>query len=348
MLSPYLEKLYYPWVLRFRMKTILIADDEPNNLQLLRMVLKPHYELMFANNGLKCLEIAEQRLPDLILLDVMMPDLTGYEVCEKLKKTSSTKNIPVIFVTAMGQAKSEAKGFDVGAVDYISKPISSAIVLRRVKNHLSLVRVKELEESQKSAIHMLGQAGHLNDNDTGVHIWRMAAYSKTIALAAGWSKEQAEVLELAAPMHDTGKIGIPDSILKAQRKLTSDEWIIMKTHTTVGYGILSLSPSKIFKLAAEVALYHHERWDGSGYPEGLTGEKIPQSARIVAIADVFDALTMKRPYKEPWTIKESIAEIKKGSGSHFDPNLVRIFDEISPQLLEIKDHWNDSVNHLFS
>ena len=324
------------------MKTILIVDDEPNNLQLLRMVLKGHYNLMFANNGAKCLEIAEQRQPDLILLDVMMPDLTGYEVCQRLMKMPSTKNIPVIFVTAMGEAKSEAKGFDVGAVDYISKPISSAIVLRRVKTHLSLVRVKELEESRKSAIHMLGQAGHLNDTDTGVHIWRMAAYSKAIALATGWSIARAERLELAAPMHDTGKIGIPDGLLKAKRKLTKEEWVIMKTHPTIGYDILSLSQSKIFKLAAEVSLYHHERWDGSGYPEGLAGEEIPQSARIVAIADVFDALTMKRPYKESWTIEESMSEIKKGSGSHFDPKLVEIFVGISANIVKIKKHWDNS------
>jgi putative two-component system response regulator len=324
------------------MKTILIVDDEPNNLQLLRMVLKGHYSLMFANNGAKCLEIAEQRQPDLILLDVMMPGLTGYEVCQKLMKMPSTKNIPVIFVTAMGEAKSEAKGFDAGAVDYISKPISAAIVLRRVKTHLSLVRVKELEESRKSAIHMLGQAGHLNDTDTGVHIWRMAAYSKAIALATGWSIARAERLELAAPMHDTGKIGIPDGLLKAKRKLTPEEWEIMRTHPVIGYDILSLSPSKIFKLAAEVSLYHHERWDGSGYPEGLTGEEIPQSARIVAIADVFDALTMKRPYKESWTIEESMSEIKKGSGSHFDPKLVELFISISPIIVEIKKHWDDS------
>jgi putative two-component system response regulator len=323
------------------MKTILIVDDEPNNLQLLRMVLKGHYNLMFANNGAKCLEIAEQRRPDLILLDVMMPDLTGYEVCQKLMKMPSTKNIPVIFVTAMGEAKSEAKGFDVGAVDYISKPISAAIVLRRVKTHLSLVRVKELEESRKSAIHMLGQAGHLNDTDTGVHIWRMAAYSKAIALATGWSSARAERLELAAPMHDTGKIGIPDGLLKAKRKLTPEEWVIMKTHPTIGYDILSLSPSKIFKLAAEVSLYHHERWDGSGYPDGLAGEEIPQSARIVAIADVFDALTMKRPYKESWTIEESMLEIKKGSGSHFDPKLVEIFVGISANIVKIKQHWDN-------
>jgi putative two-component system response regulator len=326
------------------MKTILIVDDEPNNLQLLRMVLRTHYKLMFANNGEKCLDIATQRLPDLILLDVMMPDLTGYEVCERLKKIPSTKHIPVIFVTALGEAKSEAKGFDAGAVDYISKPISAAIVLRRVKTHLSLVRVKELEESQKSAIYMLGRAGHLHDTDTGVHIWRMAAYSKAIALAAGWSSERAESLELAAPMHDTGKIGIPDEILKAKKKLTPEEWVVMKTHTTIGYEILSLSSSKIFKLAAEIAISHHERWDGSGYPEGLAGEKIPQSARIVAIADVFDALTMKRPYKKAWTTEESMAEIKKLSGSHFDPELVEIFDSISSRLVKIKEHW-DNLNN---
>jgi putative two-component system response regulator len=224
-------------------------------------------------------------------------------------------------------------------VDYIQKPVYMPILLRRVETHLSLVRAIELEKSHRQAVHMLGDAGHYNDTDTGVHIWRMAAYSCAIAEAAGWSEQMVERLELAAPMHDTGKIGIPHEILKAPRKLTADEWAIMKQHTTIGAHILSNADCKIFVLAAEVAHYHHEKWDGTGYPEGLKGVNIPESARIVALADVFDALTMKRSYKEPWTIEDSVKEILKGSGNHFEPRLVDLFEKILPQLLQIKEKW---------
>ena len=323
------------------LKKILIVDDEPNNLQLLRQILKGKFQLIFANCGLKALSAAQEHLPDLILLDIMMPDLNGYQVCEKLKANSLTKDIPVIFVTAMSDVDDEAKGFDVGAVDYIQKPISGAIVLRRVQTHLSLVKVNELEKVQKDTVFMLGEAGHYNDNDTGAHIWRMAAYSRALASAAGWSDEMAELMELAAPMHDTGKIGIPDEILKAPRKLTPEEWVIMKQHTQIGADILNKSDSKLINLASEIALSHHEKWDGSGYPNNLVGEAIPESGRIVAITDVFDALSMKRPYKDAWPLENVIEEIVKSSGSAFDPRLVDIFQQIFPQILEIKQAWDN-------
>ena len=323
------------------LKKILIVDDEPNNLQLLRQILKGKFQLIFANCGLKALSAAQEHLPDLILLDIMMPDLNGYQVCEKLKANSLTKDIPVIFVTAMSDVDDEAKGFDVGAVDYIQKPISGAIVLRRVQTHLSLVKVNELEKVQKDTVFMLGEAGHYNDNDTGAHIWRMAAYSRALASAAGWSDEMAELMELAAPMHDTGKIGIPDEILKAPRKLTPEEWVIMKQHTQIGADILNKSDSKLINLASEIALSHHEKWDGSGYPNNLVGEAIPESGRIVAITDVFDALSMKRPYKDAWPLENVIEEIVKSSGSAFDPRLVDIFQQILPQILEIKQAWDN-------
>lgn len=323
------------------LKKILIVDDEPNNLQLLRQVLKGKFQLIFANCGVKALSAAQEHQPDLILLDIMMPDLSGYEVCEKLKNNPLTKAIPVIFVTAMSDAEDEAKGFDVGAVDYIQKPISGAIVLRRVQTHLSLVKVNELEKVQKDAVFMLGEAGHYNDNDTGDHIWRMAAYSRLLASAAGWTDEMAELMELAAPMHDTGKIGIPDEILKAPRKLTPEEWVIMKQHTQIGADILNKSDSKLIHLASEIALSHHEKWDGSGYPNNLAGEAIPESGRIVAITDVFDALSMKRPYKDAWPIDDVIDEIVKNAGSAFDPRLVDIFQQILPQILEVKQAWDN-------
>jgi len=321
-------------------KKILCVDDEPNNLQVLRQILKDKYQLAFAPNGEKALSAAKKHKPDMVLLDIMMPDMNGYEVCQQLKKDPELKDIPVIFVTAMSEVDDEAKGFDMGAVDYIQKPVSASIVLRRVENHLSLTRVNVIEETQKAAVFMLGEAGHYNDTDTGVHIWRMSAYARLIADELGWDREQAEMLELAAPMHDTGKIGISDNILKAPRKLTTDEWKIMQTHSELGHRILKNGNTPLFKMAANIALYHHERWDGSGYPKELSGENIDIAARIVAIADVFDALTMKRPYKEAWSIEDALNEIEQGSGSHFDPNLVRMFINSSSKIISIKERWD--------
>ncbi|SMC22800.1 putative two-component system response regulator [Andreprevotia lacus DSM 23236] len=321
------------------MKKILIVDDEPNNLQLLRQVLRSHYQLFFATDGPRALAAAEKHLPDLILLDIMMPGMDGYEVCERLKQMAATAHIPVIFITAMCEYEDEARGFDVGGVDYIQKPISSPVVLRRVQTHLSLVRARTLEDSQRETIYMMGLAGHYNDNDTGLHIWRMAAYSSHLARLLGWEDEAVERMELAAPMHDTGKIGIPDNILKAPRQLDEHEWDIMKTHAQIGYLILSRGQSALFRLAAEIALTHHERWDGSGYPQGLAGEAIPVSGRIVALADVFDALTTRRPYKQAWTVQEAVDEIMLGAGTHFDPHLVELFRSHLDDFVRIKDSW---------
>jgi len=320
-------------------KKVLIVDDEPNNLQVLKQILNERYKLIFATNGEKALEAAVKHRPDLVLLDIMMPGMNGYEACERLRATPATRDIPVIFVTAMSEVEDEARGFDVGAVDYIQKPVSGPIVLRRIETHLSLVRAQELENSQKAAIYMLGEAGHYNDTDTGVHIWRMAAYSRALAEAVGWPEHMLDRIELAAPMHDTGKIGIPDDILKAPRKLTAEEWEVMKHHAEIGYEILSKSNTPMFVMAAEIARCHHEKWDGSGYPAGLSGEAIPETARIVALTDVFDALTMKRPYKEPWSVEDSMTELRKNSGNHFEPRLVDMFEKILPEILSVKQKW---------
>ncbi len=321
-------------------KKILCVDDEPNNLQVLRQILKSRYQLIFATSGDKALEACVKHGPDMVLLDIMMPGMNGYEVCRALKADPVTRPIPVLFVTAMGDEEDEASGFDAGAVDYIQKPVSGTLVLRRVQTHLSLVEARELEKSHKEAMFMLGEAGHFNDSDTGVHIWRMAAYARALGEAAGWPDHLAERLELAAPMHDTGKIGIPDEILKAPRKLTKEEWEVMKTHPVIGSNILKKSSAPIFVMAAEIALGHHEKWDGSGYPSGLSGEEIPESARIVALADVFDALTMKRPYKEAWPADKAVKEILDGAGSHFDPRLADLFEKHLSGFLEIKEEWD--------
>ncbi|RMG33860.1 MAG: response regulator [Gammaproteobacteria bacterium] len=333
-------------------QNILVVDDTPENIDVLKGILKDDYGIRAATNGQLALKIIEHHRPDLVLLDVMMPEMDGYEVCRRLKSNPKTADIPVIFVTAKTETEDEQTGFDVGAIDYITKPVNPALVRARVRNHLELAdqhracrrrvreRTCELEESQRTAIYMLGEAGHYNDTDTGVHIWRMAAYAAALARAAQWPVEQAALLELAAPMHDTGKIGIPDNILKAPRKLTPEEWTIMQTHTEIGHRILSKSNTELFQLAATVALSHHERWDGSGYPHGLAGEEIPEAARIVAIADVFDALTMRRPYKEPWPVEKALETLQQDAGSHFDPRLVERFLGIMDEILEIKADWD--------
>lgn len=320
---------------------ILIVDDEPANLAAMKQILSVEHRLVFASNGADALAAAEKHKPSLILLDVQMPGISGYEVCRKLKQAGHTQDIPVLFVTSLNGSWSEAEGFEAGAVDYLTKPVSPIVVRARVRTHLSLVRASRLESSYRDAISMLGTAGHYNDTDTGVHIWRMAAYAKALAAAVGWRPEEARLVELAAPMHDTGKIGIPDAVLKKPGKLDAEEWTVMKTHTTIGHGILSRSDAPVFRMAADIALRHHEKWDGSGYPDALSGEEIPESCRIVALADVFDALTMKRPYKEAWPLDRVMDTIHQGSGNHFEPRLVEAFDRILPEICAIKRTWDD-------
>ncbi|HEU5350880.1 MAG TPA: HD domain-containing phosphohydrolase [Terracidiphilus sp.] len=322
-------------------KTILAVDDEPSNLQVLRQILRDQYHVVYATSGMRALEAAETHRPNLILLDVMMPGMAGYEVCARLKTNRVTQNIPVIFVTSLSEAEDEARGFDVGAVDYVTKPLSAPVLLRRVETHLSLVRANALEQSYRQAIFMLGEAGHYNDSDTGRHTWRMAGYSRVLAEAAGWTPQWAQNMELAASLHDAGKIGVPESILRAPRRLTPEEWELMKQHTEIGFRILSKCSGPIFTLAAEICRYHHEHWDGSGYPFGLAGSAIPESARIVAVADVFDALTIQRPYKEAWTIEASLQEIRHIAGTHLEPRLVRLFEEALPEILKIRQQWEE-------
>lgn len=329
-------------------QTILVVDDITENLDIIRGIFHSEYTLRMAVNGKLALKIAKELKPDLILLDIMMPDMSGYEVCRKLKAQPETKGIPIIFLTAMTEEQDEAEGLKLGAVDYVTKPFNPELIKARVKNHIELKRhrdgletlveqrTRELEQSHHTAIFMLGEAGHYNDTDTGDHIWRMAAFSAAIAKQVGWPEHQVRLLELASPMHDTGKIGIPDAILKKTGKLDRREWEIMQTHSEVGYRILSKSDAPLFRMAAEVALSHHEKWNGTGYPSGLKEDAIPESARIVAIADVFDALTMKRPYKEAWPLEKAFKEIEKGIGTHFDPVFAYQFLAMKDTIIEIK------------
>lgn len=316
--------------------SILLVDDESINLAILRQILEPDYHLMFALSGEEALEVIDRCLPSLILLDIQMPGIDGYQVCRTLKANPKTENIPVIFVTSLSELGNEKTGFAVGCVDYLIKPVSPDIVRARIRLHLSLVKSSQLEKSYREAVFMLGEAGHYNDNDTGEHIWRMATYSKMLARALGWQEAQCELMELAAAMHDTGKIGVPDSVLRKPGKLDADEWRLMQAHTTIGYDILSKSEAPLFQLAAEIALHHHEKWDGTGYPNGLAGHDIPEPARIVAIADVYDALSMQRPYKEPWPTDKIIGYLIEASGSHFDPDMIDAFMKILPEILAVQ------------
>ncbi len=318
---------------------ILVVDDEPINLAEMRKILEPAYPLIFAKSGADAVELAQQQVPSLILLDIRMPDMDGYQVCERLKAHAETQNIPVIFVTCLSDVGDEEAGFLAGCVDYLIKPLVPSIVRARVKTHLSLVHASKLEKICQEAIFMLGDAAHYNDDDTGDHIWRMASYAYQLAQALGWPDEQSEQLKLAAAMHDTGKIAVPERILKKPGPLDADEWEVMRNHTRIGYQILSRCDTPLFAMAAEIALCHHERWDGTGYPEGLAGQEIPVSARIVALVDVFDALSMKRSYKEPWPLEKIAAYLVDEAGKHFDPLLVGCFLSNLPDIVKIKTQW---------
>ncbi|MGA8138002.1 MULTISPECIES: HD domain-containing phosphohydrolase [Pseudomonas] len=322
--------------------TLLLVDDEAINLQVLRHTLQDDYRLLFAKDGYKALELVRTDRPDLILLDIMMPGLSGYDVCTALKQDPCTSAIPVIFVTALSEVDNETRGLELGAVDYIGKPYHPGIVKARVRTHLSLVQAQELRDTRLQIIQRLGTAAEFKDNETGLHVIRMSHFAQTLALAAGYSRYAADDLLHAAPMHDVGKIGIPDAILQKPGKLTEDEWQIMRQHTVIGAKIIGDHPSGLLHTAQIIALSHHEKWDGSGYPNGLAGEDIPHVARVVAIADVFDALTSERPYKRAWSVEDAVGLIRQQCNQHFDPELVGIFLDCLPEILKIRERWADA------
>lgn len=337
--------------------TILIVDDTPENIDVLAGSLKDKYKIKVATNGAMALKIVEkQPAPDLVLLDIMMPGIDGFEVCERMKAQLHTRSIPIIFVTAKISPADELRGLELGAVDYITKPISPPVVIQRVQTHLALHnqnrelynKVKEqtdtINETRLKIIQRLGRAAEYKDNETGLHVIRMSHYSRLLGIAIGMSEVDADLVFNAAPMHDIGKIGIPDAILKKPAKLDEDEWFIMQQHANIGAEILGDDEgSELLNMARTVALTHHEKWDGNGYPNGLSGEEIPLVGRIVAIADVFDALTSERPYKKAWSIDDALALIERESGKHFDPTLVPAFLEIRPQLETIQKQYAETL-----
>jgi putative two-component system response regulator len=320
---------------------LLLVDDEPANLQVLRLILHKDYRLAFARDGEKALELAAQEPPDLVLLDVMMPGLSGLDVCRQLKSQAATQHVPVIFVTALSDPQHEAEGFAAGAVDYITKPVSGPIVQARVRTHLSLVAAEALRASRLAIVQCLGRAGEYRDNETGRHVMRMSHYARLVGRAMGMSDQQADDLLNAAALHDVGKIGIADAVLLKPGPLDEAEWAHMRRHPAMGAEIIGQHTDRMLQMARRVALYHHEKWDGTGYPQGLAGSAIPLEARIVALADVFDALTSVRPYKPAWEIDRAVDLLHEQSGRHFDPEVVRHFVANLPAMLAVRERWAD-------
>ncbi len=356
--------------------TLLVVDDMPDNLTLMSGLLKDKYRIKVANSGEKALKIAETDCPHLILLDIMMPKMDGYEVCRKLKVNPKTSDIPVIFLTAKSEVADEAFGFELGAVDYITKPISPAIVIARVQTHLSMKNVRdflhdknnyleaeiqkrtlELTTIQDVTIHSLASLAETRDNETGNHILRTQHYVKLLAEHLKHhprytyflgDQRNIEMLFKSAPLHDIGKVGITDNILLKPAKLTPEEFEIMKTHTTLGRNSLQQAENRLgidvpfLFLAKEIAYGHHEKWDGSGYPQGISGEDIPISARLMAVADVYDALISRRVYKKGLSQEESVKIILDGKGTHFDPDMVEAFAFLQDEFKAIANKFHDS------
>jgi Response regulator containing a CheY-like receiver domain and an HD-GYP domain len=356
--------------------TILIVDDSPDNVTLLGSLLKGHYRVKAAIDGDRALAIAfGEEPPDLVLLDIVMPGMDGYEVCGRLKARPETADIPVIFLTAKTDSADEEKGLGLGAVDYIMKPISPAIVMARVATHLHLKnardflkdknayleaeverRTKEIGMIQDVTMIAMGSLAETRDNETGNHIRRTQYYIKVLAkrlqdhprFKDRLPEATIELLYKSAPLHDIGKVGIPDSILKKPEKLEPDEFAIMKTHTVLGKdAILAAerrldSPTSFLSMAREIAWSHHEKWDGTGYPRGLAGEDIPLAGRLMAIPDVYDALISERVYKKAFSHEEAALLIRKGGGTQFDPDMALAFEDIEKEFQDIAASYSDS------
>ncbi|MGL1958203.1 MAG: response regulator [Colwellia sp.] len=339
---------------------ILIVDDVLDNIQVAMNILREeNYTFFFATDGEEALELIKEECFDLILLDIMMPKIDGYEVCRQLKRLDNSKDIPVIFLTAKNDVDAVSKGFDVGGVDYIVKPFHGGELLSRVKTHLAhfytkkLLKQKnielklkaelqgerllsEVEENQREMIYVLMEMMESTSDETGKHIKRVAESSRLLAHYTNYLNEEDELTVFhAAPMHDIGKITIPKEILHKAGRLTEDEFAVMKTHAEKGKDFLKNSKRKLLTAASIIAHEHHEKWNGTGYPRGLKGEQIHIYGRIVALADVFDALTHKRQYKEAWHINDTVEYIKSHSGKQFDPALVDIFIEHLPEFIKI-------------
>ncbi|PIQ99957.1 MAG: two-component system response regulator [Nitrospinae bacterium CG11_big_fil_rev_8_21_14_0_20_45_15] len=342
---------------------IFIVDDEPRNVELLRQVLLQHgyLNIRATTDSREVLEIYKEFAPDIILLDLRMPYLDGFEVMRQLKEFNKDAYLPILILTAEQDNDICLRALSSGGKDFMGKPINLLEMLTRVNNLLEgyllqkevsnqniileqkvKERTEELHSTRLSVIQRLGRAAEYRDNETGNHVIRMSRFSSLLAKNVGLGEEHCDLILNAAPMHDIGKIGIPDSILLKPGKLNHDEWKIMKTHTAIGAEILSADKSELLQMAQQMALQHHEKFDGTGYPNGLKGEEISLEARIVTTSDIFDALTSERPYKNAWSVEDSIMEMEKVSGTILDPNLVTSFKKILPEVLKIKSQFSDS------
>ncbi len=352
---------------------ILVVDDEERNLRLIEAMLLPMgYEIAIAQNGEEALQKVDECFPDVILLDIMMPLMDGYEVARRIKKNPHTRIIPVVMVTNLGDVKDRVKAIEAGADDFLSKPVekvelkarvSSLVKVKAYNDHMRTyqeklesevnkrtdqlrVALKKIKQASHETIYRLCRAAEYKDDNTAGHIHRVSNYAALVAAKLGLRKKTTESILLAAPMHDIGKIGVPDHILQKPGKLTPDEWEIMKMHTLYGSKILEGSHVGYIRFAEVIALTHHEKWDGSGYPFGIKGDKIPLVGRIMAIADVFDALTSRRPYKKAFSVEKSFEIINQGRGTHFDPDIVDAFFSITGQILEVKEKYTDEEVHI--
>ena len=350
-------------------RKVLVVDDEEFNRELLEDLLVPWgYEVALAPDGQSALDMVASDPPDMILLDVMMPGLDGLAVVTRLKQDSATQGIPVVMVTALKAVEDRVKALEAGANDFLSKPVDKVELRATVASQMKLKAYHDfmqnyqaqleaevtrrteqlhramgkLKEASLDTIMRLARAAEYKDEDTGAHILRMSSYGAAVARKMGLGDAVAQWILYAAPMHDVGKIGIPDHILLKPGPLDPEEWEIMKTHATIGGRILSGAKAGYLKLAEIIALTHHERWDGAGYPRGLKGAETPLVGRITAVSDVFDALTSKRPYKEAFSVDKSLAIIKEERGSHFDPEVVDAFFAVQDEILAIKEKFSDS------
>lgn len=345
--------------------TVYIVDDQSTGRRILEELIRtisPSIQVISFSDPLEALERAENQPPQLVLSDYKMPVMDGVEFTRRLRRLPKCKDIPLIMITIMDDREIRYQALDAGATDFLTRPIDQHECRARCKNLLTLHnqrliiqnRARWLEQQVESAtrqIHMreqetllrLAKAGEYRDEETGNHVVRMARYSNIVAAELGLDKEFCTDVELAAPMHDIGKIGIPDEILRKPGRHTPEETRVMQEHTVIGHEILKDSPSRYLQLGAIIALAHHEKWDGSGYPHGLSGEDIPLAARIVALADVYDALTSKRPYKEAWSADRAVEYIKDQSGKHFDPRCVKAFLTRLPMILEVQTQLTDNT-----
>ncbi len=356
--------------------TILIVDDSPENLSVLGELLRDDYRVRAANSGPVALRLAALApTPDLIVLDVMMPGMDGYEVLKRLRDDPATREVPVIFATSLDAAEDEEKGLKEGAVDYITKPLRPAVVLARLSTHLELKRVRDqlkdknldLEAQvqarmgenlliQDVSIFALAHLAEIRDSETGNHLRRTKGYVRCLAqglrdhprFAHELDDKKIELLVKSAPLHDIGKVGIRDDILRKPGKLSADEWVIMKTHAALGAAAIEDAerevPQKVafLDIAKQIARHHHERWDGKGYPDGLAGDDIPLAARLMALADVFDALISRRVYKEPFPVEQARSMIVEQRGQQFDPDVCDAFSAAFDEFCAIADRYADS------